>query len=81
MKQMNFILKKSNCFYCSLKGIKTFFLFLCSLVSHKTMSRNEEVYRKNRVTILLPLLLFIPEGKTSLDFLALLEPVEHQNLL
>lgn len=55
MKQMNFTLKKSNCFDCSLKGIKTFFLFLCPLVSHKTMSRNEEVFRKNRVTILLPL--------------------------
>ena len=81
MKQVNFILKKSNYFYCSLKGIKNFLLFVCLLVSHKMMSRNEEVCRKNRVTILLPLLPLIAEGETSLDFLETLEPVGHQNLL
>lgn len=48
MKQMNFTLKKSNYFYCSLKGIKTSPLFLCLLVSHKRKSGNEEGYRKNK---------------------------------
>lgn len=68
-------------FYCFLKGIKMSPLFLCLLVSHKRKSRNGEGYRKNGVTLLLPLLPLAARGETSLDILDILEPVGHQNLL
>lgn len=67
-------------FYYFLKGVKMSPLLLCLLVSQQRKSRNGEGYRKNGVTLLLPLLPLAARGETSFDILDILEPVGHQNL-